>query len=63
MKKMDRVQVRTHTSRFKDEVGTIVAVSYWVFGRVEDVCYLVDLDSGTSVTCDDQDLVLYEGEE
>lgn len=57
-KKVDRVKVRTTTGRFAGEVGTVVAVSYWVFGNPEDVCYLVALDSGTDVTCDAQDLEL-----
>jgi hypothetical protein len=57
-KKMDRVKVRSVTSRFAGEVGTVIAESVWVFGSETDICYLVDLDSGSSVTCDDQDLVL-----
>jgi hypothetical protein len=58
LKKQDRVQVRTTTGRFHGEFGTITAVSFWVFGRPEDICYLVELDSGTAVTCDAQDLEL-----
>ncbi len=62
-KKVDRVKVRATTSRFEGEVGTVIGVSYWVFGDETDVCYVVDLDSGTSVVCDAQDLVLEDGDD
>ena len=57
-KKMDRVKVSLYLSRFLGEVGTVVSVSYWVFGDPEDVCYLVALDSGPEITCDAEDLEL-----
>ncbi len=62
-KKIDRVKVSGGVgNEFSGQVGTVVAVSRWVFSP-EDICYLVDLDSGASVTCDAQDLELAEEEE
>ena len=59
-KKVDRVRVRTHVGDFHGQVGTVVSVSRWVFGRPEDICYLVALNSGTDVTCDPEDLELVD---
>lgn len=59
-KKMDRVRVSTLIGDFTDQVGTVVAVSLWVFGNSEDICYLVALDSGTDVTCDAEDIELVD---
>jgi len=54
--KGDKVRVSTHTSDFHGQVGTVTQVSRWVFGRPEDITFIVDLESGESVTCDAQDL-------
>jgi hypothetical protein len=57
-KKDDRVKVRPIGGHFDGQIGTVIAVSRWVFSD-PDICYLVDLDKGDSVTCDAQDLDLY----
>lgn len=61
-KKVDRVRVKT-MGRFEGQIGTVIMVSQWVFADEEALNYIVDLDSGVTVTCDPEDIELYEEED
>lgn len=58
-KKMDRVVVSVK-GRYTGKVGTVIAVADWVFSPEVALNYVVDLDSGSTVVCDLEDVELAE---
>jgi hypothetical protein len=53
----------TVKGRFTGQVGTVIAVADWVFSPDVALNYVVDLDTGFTVTCDPEDIETEKEEE